>query len=48
MVTLHRRQALKLPLVVVSLPLGPRSGTKCAETTTKRVRIITLRNIVPS
>ena len=47
MATLHRLQALKLLLVVVSLPLDPKSGTKCAETTTKKVRITMIRIIEP-
>jgi glycyl-tRNA synthetase beta subunit len=45
MVMLHRHQALKSLLVVVSLPSDPKSGTKCAEITTKKVRNIMLKNI---
>jgi hypothetical protein len=47
MVTLRHRQALRPLLVVASLRLDPKSGTKCAETTTKKVRIIIFGIIEP-
>ena len=45
MAMLHRPQALNLLLVEVSLLSDPTSGTKSAETITKKVRIIIIRII---